>query len=135
MKKLIAGSALPLLMLSAATASAQTVVFEKRGVNFSIDGGGGATNRRQVYLWNTNNGNVNQQWEEISISGGFFQYKKVGTNHCLDGQGGGARGQAVHLWTCNAGNRNQHWQKVPVSNGFTRLKKRGVSFSLSLIHI
>jgi len=112
-----------------ATALSATVVMEKRNVNFSIDGGNGAANGRQVYLWNTNTSNVNQQWEEIAISGGYTQFKKVGTNHCLDGNGGGSRGQVVHLWGCNSGNINQHWEKKPMTNGFTRLKKRGVSFS------
>lgn len=112
------------------TALSATVVMEKRSTNFSIDGGNGAANGRQVYLWNTNTSNVNQQWEETQIDGQYYQFKKVGTNHCLDGQGGGSRGQAVHLWACNASNVNQHWEKKPMSNGYTRLKKRGVSFSL-----
>ena len=98
--------------------------------NFSIDGGKDATNGRQVYLWNTNTSNANQQWEEISISGGFTQFKKVGTNHCLDGKRDGSNGQVVHLWLCNSNNRNQHWEKIAVSGGYTRLKKRGVNFSL-----
>ena len=119
-----------LLGAISSTALSATVVMEKRSTNFSIDGGNGAANGRQVYLWNTNLSNVNQQWEEIVITGGFTQFKKVGTNHCLDGNGGGSRGQVVHLWGCNSGNRNQHWQKIPMSNGYTRLKKRGVSFSL-----
>ena len=119
-----------LLGAISSTALSQTVRFEKRNTSFSIDGGGGATNGRQVYLWNTSATNVNQQWEEISINGGFTQFKKVGTNHCLDGQGGGRRGQAVHLWACNSNNQNQHWEKISISGGFTRLKKRGVSFSL-----
>jgi hypothetical protein len=119
-----------LLGAISSTALSATVVMEKRSTSFSIDGGNGATNGRQVYLWNTNTSNVNQQWEEISISGGYTQFKKVGTNHCLDGNGGGSRGQVVHLWGCNSGNKNQHWEKKPMSGGYTRLKKRGVSFSL-----
>lgn len=125
-----AATASMLLGVISSTAFSATVVMEKRNVNFSIDGGGGAANGRQVYLWNTNTANVNQQWEEIAISGGFTQFKKVGTNHCLDGKGGGANGQVVHLWACNSSNVNQHWEKKPISGGFIRLKKRGVSFSL-----
>jgi len=112
------------------SAMSDTFVLEKYDTGFSIDGGGGAANERQVYLWPTNTSNVNQQWEEISVGSKYYQYRKVGTNHCLDGQGGGAKGQAVWLWTCNESNQNQHWEKRPVANGNIRLKKRGVSFSL-----
>lgn len=130
MKKLIASATLPILMLSAAAASAETVRFEKRGVNFNIDGGGGGVQGRQIYLWNRSDTNVNQQWEETAVDGRYHMYQKVGTNMCIDGMGGGTRGQAVHLWPCSTSNRNQHWEKIPISGGFTRLKKRGVSFSL-----
>ena len=86
-----------------------TVVMEKRNTNFSIDGGNGAANNRQVYLWNTNTGNVNQQWEETFIAPKYYSYKKKNTNHCLDGGNGAARRQAVKLYRCISGERNQHW--------------------------
>ena len=131
MKKLAILAVATMALASVSTSSmAATFVLEKHNTGFSIDGGNGSANERQVYLWPTNTSNVNQQWEEISVGSNYYQYKKVGTNHCLDGQGGGARGQAVWLWTCNSNNQNQHWEKKPVANGNIRLKKRGVSFSL-----
>ena len=130
MKKLLVSAGLCLAMFSTATVSAQTVRFEKRNTNFSIDGGGGGVQGRQIYLWNTNANNVNQHWDEIDVDNRFVMYRKSGTNVCIDGMGGGARRQAVHLWPCNENNQNQHWEKISISGGFTRLKKRGVSFSL-----
>ena len=38
--------------------------FEKRNApGWSIDGAGGAKNRQSVYLWNSSDTNINQQWE------------------------------------------------------------------------
>jgi hypothetical protein len=107
-----------------------TVVMEKRNTSFSIDGGEGAANNRQVYLWNTNTGNVNQQWEETFIAPKYYSYKKKNTNHCLDGGNGAVRGQPVKLYRCISGEQNQHWEKIPQANGTFRLKKRGFSFSI-----
>ena len=110
--------------------NAQTVVnLQKRSTSFSMDGGNGGQNLRQVYLWNTNLNNVNQQWEEINRGGGFFSYRKMNTNFCIDGGNGAARRQAVILFTCNSGNRNQHWEKIQLGNN-VRLKKRNFSFSI-----
>ncbi len=131
-KKRLSGAVL-LAILSATTAStvsAETFRLEKRDTNFSIDGNRGAINGQQVYLWNSNSANVNQQWEELEVNDRFTQYRKVNTSLCLDGQSGGRAGQAVILQNCDSDNRDQHWEKVPQTNGHTRLKKRGVSFSI-----
>lgn len=128
MKDLIVG--LGVFVMSTGLVSADTVRFDKRNTDFSIDGGNGGVQGRQIYLWNTSDNNVNEHWEEIEVDDDFYMYQKAGTNVCIDGMGGGANRQAVHLWPCNENNRNQHWEKKPISGGFTRLKKRGVSFSL-----
>jgi len=131
MKKFITVSAATLLMTGLSTSAiSATVNFDKRNTSFSIDGGGGSEQNRQVYLWNTSRTNVNQQWIETKVDGKYYMYQKVGTPRCLDGGGGGEKGQPVVLWNCNSNNENQHWEKRPQSNGFVRLKKRGVSFSL-----
>lgn len=116
--------------LSCSAVSAQTFNLQKRNTNFSIDGNGGARSGEQVYLWNTSNSNVNQQWVETEVENGFYSYRKQNTSLCLDGGNGGARRQAVVLFTCVNSNRNQHWEKINQDGGSIRLKKRGVSFSI-----
>jgi len=130
MKKSIVSVGLAVAALSTVTASADTIRFDKRGTNFSIDGNNGARQGQQIYLYSSSDTNVNQQWEETQVDDRFYMYQKEGTNVCIDGMGGGERGQVVHLWPCNSSNENQHWEKISVGDGYTRLKKRGVSFSL-----
>ncbi len=110
----------------AATSNAATFVMEKRNTNFSIDGNNGAIQSQQVYLWNTNTNNVNQNWVQLDRGNGFYSYRKQNTNMCLDGGNGGARRQPVILWPCNSSNQNQHWKKIKVFNGteIYRMEKR-----------
>ena len=109
-----------------------TVQLTKRNANgFSIDGGNGAANGQNVYLWGRSPSNNNQKWVEINRGNGFFSYQKKGTNHCLDGGVGGANGQNVKLWKCDGNNQNQHWQKINVGNNSFRLAKRNaLAFSI-----
>ena len=133
-KKFIAISSLSVMTsMVTSTASAQEdSIFnlQKRNTNFSIDGNRGAIERQQVYLWNTDNNNVNQQWVETEVGNGFHSYRKQDTSLCLDGGNNGSNLQAVILFPCDSGNRNQHWEKIDQAGGSTRLKKRGVSFSI-----
>ena len=104
----------------------------KRNANgFAIDGGRGGADLRNIYLYNENDGNVNQQWVEIDRGGGYYSYQKQGTDFCIDGNRGGANGQNAYLFACSDGNQNQHWRKVATSGGTYRLEKRNSpSFSL-----
>ena len=106
---------------------ADIVTMQKRNTSFSIDGGNGAQNGLQVYLWSTNTNNVNQQWLELDRGNGYYSYQKQNTNLCLDGGNGGARGQAVILFNCNDANQNQQWRKVSTTSGSFRLEKRNAS--------
>ncbi|MCE2030445.1 polysaccharide lyase family 7 protein [Sessilibacter corallicola] len=117
-------------LFSSSVISANTVVIEKNETNFSIDGGNGVANNRQIVLQSSNASNVNQQWNILDVDGRFIQLQKMNSNHCLDGGDGGARRQPVVLQPCNANNRNQHWERIALTNGTTRIKKRGVSFSI-----
>jgi len=110
--------------------TADTVVMQKQNTNFSIDGNNGAKQGQQIYLYKTNTDNVNQQWVETSINGGYVYYQKENTNLCLDGGNGARKRQAVTLETCSTADENQHWKKVSTSNGSFRLEKRGTSFSI-----
>ena len=101
--------------------------FRKQNFQFSIDGNNGAQVGEQIYLWNTNFGNVNQQWVEIDRGNNFYSYQKRNTNVCIDGGNGGQRGQAVIIFPCNANNQNQHWRKFNTSGGTVRLQKRNAS--------
>ena len=102
-----------------------TVQMVKRNAsNFAIDGNRGGENAQDVYLWNQNKNNINQQWNEIDRGNGYFSYQKANTNFCLDGGNGGANRQNVYLWSCRTNNQNQHWLKVDMGGGHYRLEKR-----------
>ncbi len=103
------------------------VSMKKGNINYNIDGNFNGANGQNVYLWASNNNNINQQWEEINRGGGFYSYKKRNTNYCLDGGNGGANGQNVYLWECGNNNQNQHWRKVNLGNNKFRLEKRNAS--------
>ncbi|KAA1247826.1 RICIN domain-containing protein [Aquimarina sp. RZ0] len=107
------------------TGNSNLVHIRKRNAgNFAIDGRSGGSNGQNVYLWNQNSSNNNQQWEEIDRGNGFYSYKKKGTNFCLDGGNGGDNGQNIYLWSCSANNQNQHWKKISVGGDNYRLEKR-----------
>ena len=109
--------------------NAQNIVnLKKNNSSLSIDAGTGGENLRKVYLLNTDNSNINQQWIEISHGQGVYSYKKRNTNFCLDGGNGAAKYQSVILFACNANNQNQHWEKINTSNNTVRLKKHGFNF-------
>lgn len=116
-------------LLMSSPCLAATFVMEKNGSDFSIDGNGGAIQGQQLYLWNTNLTNVNQQWVQISHGDGYYSYKKQGTNLCWDGGSGGVNGQPVTLEVCDSGNFDQHWEKVKVFSGteIYRFQKRNAS--------
>jgi poly(beta-D-mannuronate) lyase len=117
------------LVIAAPASQAATFVMEKNNTAFSIDGNGGAIEGQQLYLWNTNTSNVNQQWVQISHGDGYYSYKKQDTNLCWDGGSGGTNGQPVTLEICDAGNYDQHWEKIKVLSGteIYRFQKRNAS--------
>jgi hypothetical protein len=125
-KKIVALSALSLF---ASHTYAATFVIEKQNTSFSIDGNGGAINGQQIYLWNSNENNNNQQWVQIQQDNGYYSFKKQDTNLCWDGGDGASRRQAVTLETCDSSNYDQHWAKVKVTSGTEkyRLEKRNAS--------
>ena len=101
------------LYAAAGVASAQTVIMQKQGTGFSIDGNRGSVQQgSQVYLWNTSSSNVNQQWIEISRGSNTFSYQKNRTSLCLDGGNGGANRQPITLQNCSSSNQNQQWRKI-----------------------
>ena len=53
--------------IAVSAVSAETVIMQKQGTDFAIDGNHRSVQEgKQVYLWGTNEDNVNQQWIEIS---------------------------------------------------------------------
>ncbi len=114
------------LITSASLGHAATFVMEKNNQSFAIDGNRGAIEGQQIYLWNTNTGNVNQNWVQLDRGNGFYSYKKLNTNLCWDGGNGGSRRQPVTLETCDTNNQDQHWRKVKVVSGseIYRFEKR-----------
>ncbi len=118
--------AIAAIALSAPFVNAATFVMEKQNTSFAIDGNNGAIQNQQVYLWNTNTNNANQNWDQLDRGNGYYSYRKQNTNMCLDGGNGGARRQPVKLWPCQSSNQNQHWKKVKVYNGteIYRMEKR-----------
>ena len=99
-------------------------LLKRNATVFAVDGNHGAANRQDVYLWNEDENNINQQWYEIERGGGYYSYQKVDTEYCLDGGNGAAVGQNVYLWACRDNNQNQHWLKVDAGNGHFQLVKR-----------
>ena len=117
-----------LLFSAAGSASAQTVIMQKQGTGFAIDGNRGTSQAgRQVYLWNTDARNVNQQWIEISRGSNTFSYQKNNTSLCLDGGNGGANRQPIVLQSCSSSNQNQQWRKISTGGNSYRLEKRNAS--------
>ena len=95
--------------------------------SYGIDGGGGAEDGQNVYLWGHKQTNINQQWDELDRGSSNYSYRKVATDHSMDGGRGGAKGQNVYLWNTAPNNQNQHWNKVRVSGDIYRLRKRNKS--------
>ena len=110
-------------------ANAATFVIEKNNQDFSVDGNNGAKEGQQLYMWETDASNVNQQWVQLNQGDGYYSYKKNGTSLCWDGGDGGAKGQAVTLEDCDSSDKNQHWKKVKVTSGteIYRFEKRNSS--------
>lgn len=106
------------------------VVLQKQNTSFSIDGNRGAIEGQEVYLWDTDTNNVNQQWLETNLGSGYYSLSKVDTHLCLDGGAGGSRRQPITLEACNSGDYDQQWKKVPLSNGSFRFEKRDTNFSI-----
>ena len=104
-------------------------ITKRNATGFAIDGNRGQeeVNGQDVYLWDSNENNKNQQWLEIDRGNGYYTYQKLGTNFVLDGGNGGANRQNVYLWTIDEDNENQHWQKVEVGNGTYKLVKRNAA--------
>ena len=116
------------IFLSSTYIHADAVQLIKRNApNFALDGGKGAENRQDIYLWSENETNINQLWNEIDQGNGYFSYQKSGTNFCIDGGNNGEIRQNVYLWECINNNYNQHWLKVDVGDGYFRLEKRNSS--------
>ena len=102
-------------------------ITKRNASGFALDGGRGAANQQNVYLWNQDENNVNQKWVETARGGGSFSYQKLGTNHCLDGGKDGSRNQNIKLYRCDSTNQNQHWIKTDAGRGYVQLKKRNSS--------
>jgi len=78
--------------------------------NFALDGGNGGETGQNLYLWQNNPNNQNQQWEKVSVGGNIYQLKKRNaTGFSIDGGKSGSAGQNVYLWGSNSSNQNQHW--------------------------
>jgi len=122
--KIAISSALALGLMSSPL-MAQTVLMQKQGTDFAIDGNHGSSQElQQVYVWDTNLENVNQKWLEIDRGNGFYSYQKQSTSLCLDGGNGGENYQPVILYSCGEANFNQHWRKVSTGGRSYRLEKR-----------
>lgn len=102
-------------------------ITKRNARGYAFDGDREATNRQDVYLWESDDENINQQWIEIDRGDGFYSYQKFETNHCIDGNNGGELEQNIHLWKCRTDNQNQHWLKVEQSSGGYKLIKRNAA--------
>src|SRR5262249_22897505 len=69
-----------------------------------------------VEQW-TCNGQANQQWTRIALSGSSaYQLVSANSGLCLDVTHGSKNaGAQVVQWTCGTGKTNQEWNVIPVS--------------------
>jgi iduronate 2-sulfatase len=89
---------------------------------FAMDAG---TNDNHVKLWQSNENDINQQWEELHVEQDFYMYKKRNTELCLDAGDGAVNNQNVGLSNCNSNNQNQHFKKIGFGDDENyRLQKR-----------
>lgn len=89
---------------------------------FAMDAG---TSDDNVKLWQSNENDINQQWEEVHVEQDFYMYKKRSTQLCLDAGNGATNNQNVRLSACNTNNQNQHFKKIGFGDGTNyRLQKR-----------
>ena len=100
---------------------------KRNSSGYALDGGRGAGDGQNVYLWNHDENNANQKWIEHSRGNGAYSYQKLGTAHCLDGGNGGSNGQNLYLWECDSGNQNQQWIKNGAGADTVQLRKRNSS--------
>ena len=114
--------------IAVSAVSAETVIMQKQGTDFAIDGNHRSIQEgKQVYLWGTNEDNVNQQWIEISRGDNRYSYQKNNTSLCLDGGRGGERRQPIVLEDCSSSNGDQQWRKISTGGNTYRLEKSNSS--------
>ncbi|GAA3510917.1 hypothetical protein GCM10022393_25730 [Aquimarina addita] len=116
---------------NSSTGSNVVHITKRNSTGFAMDGQSGASERQNIYLWNADVSNGNQQWIEINRGNGYYAYQKQGTDYCIDGNNGGANQQNVYLWPCDTENPNQHWQKVDAGGGAYKLVKRNTNYALN----
>lgn len=73
---------------------------KKNAMGYAIDGNNGGANGQQVYLWEFNADNINQDWIEIDRGGGYYSYQKKAQIIVSTGEPAGATGNL-----CTFGNR------------------------------
>ena len=84
--------------------------YQKKGTNYSLDGGNGGINAQNVYLWSTSANNYNQHWKKVNKGGGYVQLKKRNAAFAVAGGNGGANAQNVKLFSASSGNWNLQWK-------------------------
>ena len=63
------------LYSASTTLSADIVVMQKQGTNYSIDGNRHSIQEGlQAYLWGTDVNNRNQKWDEVDRGSGYHSY-------------------------------------------------------------
>ena len=105
--------------------SGPLVMLRKRNATgYTINGGSGASNGKNVTLYSYIKGHQNLTWEEIDRGGGYYSYQKKGTHYSLDGGSGGKNNQNITLRETRGSDYDQHWKKVSKGNGYFQLQKR-----------
>jgi hypothetical protein len=83
----------------------------------------GAADGTWVQQWTCGNGQANQEWQFVPVSGGYFEVlnrNAAADSQVLDvsgGPGATGNGDTLQLWSYAAGS-NQQWQAVPEGNGY-----------------
>ena len=82
---------------------------KRNATGYTINGGSGASNGKNVTLYSYIKGHQNLTWEEIDRGGGYYSYQKKGTHYSLDVGSGGKNNQNVNLYNSSNSSHNLQW--------------------------
>lgn len=85
----------------------------------------------QIQQW-TDNNNIAQKWNFISLGNGYYKIRSAASNLCLDNAGGSLNaGNILIQWTDN-NNIAQHWRVQDMGNGYFKLINRRSLMALNV---
>jgi hypothetical protein len=87
----------------------------------TLDNGGSTSNGGIVIQEPQQSDDTNQEWQLLSVGGGYYNLICQKSGLALDNSGATSNGGTVWQWTPQPGNTNQEWQLVNVGDGYCNL--------------